>query len=52
MTNFEVINIKTGESRGIYQSERLAHARYAGPDYKIVKTKKAANRFPVGFSVI
>jgi hypothetical protein len=52
MFNYEVINVKTGKSRGIYQSERTARLRYTGPDYQIVKTDKAANAFPVGFSVL
>ena len=49
--NYEVINVKTGKSVGIFESERFVRIRYTGPSYKIVKTEKAANAFPVGVSV-
>lgn len=51
MSNYEVINIQTGRSVGIYENERFAKIRYNGPSYKIVKTDKPANAFPVGLSV-
>lgn len=51
MVNYEVINIKTGKSVAVYDNERFARLRYNDPAYKIVKTDKPANAFPVGVSV-
>ena len=51
MFNYEVINVKTGKSVRIYETEWAAR-RYSGPTYKITKTNKPANAFPVGFSVL
>ena len=51
MVNYEVINIKTGKSVAVYDNERFARIRYNDPAYKIVKTEKPANAFPVGVSV-
>ena len=51
MVNFEVINIRTGKSVAVYENEHFARIRYNDPAYKIVKTEKPANAFPVGVSV-
>lgn len=50
--NYEVIKTATGKSLGIYESEAVAKRRYPAPDYKVVKTAKPANAFPVGFAVL
>lgn len=48
---YEVTNIKTGKSVGIYATE-AASRRYFGKDYRITKTDKPANAWPVGFSAL
>lgn len=50
--NYEVTNLKTGRSVGIYDNERTARIRYGGSQYKITKTDKPANAWPVSFSAL
>lgn len=47
---YEVINTKTKKSVGIYETEAAAR-RYRGDTYRIMKTNKPANAWPVGFKV-
>lgn len=48
---YEVINTRTGKSVGVYESERTAKLRYNLPEYKVVKTDKPVNAFPVGIAI-
>lgn len=47
---YEVTNIKTGRSVGIYETEAAAR-RYSGPNYRIAKTDKPANAWPTGIKI-
>lgn len=49
--SYEVTNLKTGKSVGIYKTESAAR-RYSGSQYKITKTDKPANAWPVGFNAL
>ena len=49
--NYEVTNLKTGKSVGIYPTEAAAR-RYTGSTYQITKTNKPANAWPVGFNAL
>jgi hypothetical protein len=49
--NYEVTNLKTGKSVGIYPTEAAAR-RYTGSTYQITKTTKPANAWPVGFNAL
>jgi hypothetical protein len=48
---YEVINIKTGKSVGVYETEAAAR-RYSSQNYRITKTDKPANAWPVGFNTL
>jgi hypothetical protein len=49
--NYEVTNLKTGKSVGIYETESAAR-RYTGSTYQITRTDKPANAWPVGFNAL